>query len=372
MKKRIAFLFLTIFLISGCVKTNVMDDLALAIAIGYDIEKEEQIRTTSVLLKIDPSAREQTQVVASTAMTSKGGRISSNRELSKNLVGGQARVVIYGKELAQQGVMGIADTLSRDPSLGHMIYLSVSDDTADSVLTHRYPELSNVGIYLYEMIKQNMEIGQFTSPTLHDFLRDYFSAGKDPAIPLVKRKGDEISLKGIAMFHEDKLAGVASPSESFLLKLLRKQKRPGLYEVILDSEPLTPYIKQNKKKQLKMVILATGFKSKIKLVNPKEPEFTVSLSIRADLQEISSSVDFQKPEALHVLQEEISHKINGEMEAFIARMQEIESDVAGFGEVYRSSVRNSELTKEKWHSMFKTARIHVKTDVKLLRTGVIE
>lgn len=366
-----AFIFLAMISLSACADTNVLEKLALNIVVGFDKEDGDNIRATSVLLKIDPNAREKTQVVASSSMTSKGTRISSNRELSKSLVGGQIRVVMYGYKLAQEGILSLTDTLSRDATLGHMIYLCVSDSNADYLLTHRYPEFSNAGIYLYEMIKQNTEDGEFPSSTIHDFLRDYYSIGKDPAIPLLRRNGNQLMLKGLAMFRDDKFVSEATPRESFLLKLLMNQNKPGSYEMMIDSETLAPFL-NNKKRPLKIAIEIAGNKSKIKLKDKETQSFTANVSIRTDLLEISSHYAFDKPGSVQALEQAIGNVLDSALKSFIAKTQAVQADVVGFGEVYRSSVRHANLTKEQWHVMFQDANIQVKTKVKLIRTGVIE
>ncbi|WP_342434065.1 Ger(x)C family spore germination C-terminal domain-containing protein [Neobacillus sp. FSL H8-0543] len=42
----------------------------------------------------------------------------------------------------------------------------------------------------------------------------------------------------------------------------------------------------------------------------------------------------------------------------------------GLGEVYRASVRHSKLTKEKWHKMYKNAKVNVNVDFKMMRSGI--
>lgn len=367
----LSLLLSIVVLFSGCVKPSILENLALGIIIGYDSLDKERILTTSVLQKIDPSAREKTQVVASTAFTSKGSRISSNRELSKYLVGGQVRVVMYGKKLASKGIIDMADTLSRDPTLGDMIYLCVSDGEASHILTHRYREISNIGMYLFENLRQNSEREELPSPTLQDFLRDYYSEGKDPVVPLLIRKGNEVYIKGLALFHNDRMVHEASPRQGFLLKVLLNTKKEGNFELVADAEPLAKYMK-HPDKEVKIVFATAKSSSKIKLLDSKAPEFIVSVSIHGDLQEISAPYSFDKPGSVSALEKEIEKKLKKEIETFIASLQSNESDAVGFGEVYRSKIRDSKLTKAKWHPMFKEAKINVRVKFTLRHTGAIE
>ncbi|MFD0693104.1 Ger(x)C family spore germination protein [Paenibacillus sp. GCM10027628] len=361
----------SLVIFSGCVKPYILENLALSIIIGYDAIEKDRILTTTVLHKIDPLAKEKTQIVANTAYTSQGARISSNRELSKYLVGGQVRVVMYGKKLASGGIIDLADTLSRDPTLGDIIYLCVSDNKASDILTRRYPEVSNIGIYLYENIRQNSDLEELPSPSLHDFLRDYYSVGKDPIVPLLKRRGNEVAINGLALFRDDRMVHEVRPREGFLLKVLLGNKKTGSYELVVSSERLTKYMK-HPGKDLKIAFVNRKSSRQIKLVQTSGPEFAMSISVLGDLQEISDAYSFNKHEAVVALEEEIGLKLAKEIERFIHDIQIHESDVVGFGEVYRSKVRNSHLTKEKWHAMFKDAKIKVNVKFTLRSTGVIE
>jgi len=61
-----------------------------------------------------------------------------------------------------------------------------------------------------------------------------------------------------------------------------------------------------------------------------------------------------------------------EITRIIAHSQEVESDIFGFGEKYRSIVRHSNLTKDKWHEMYKNMKVNVKVKFVILRDGVFE
>ena len=52
--------------------------------------------------------------------------------------------------------------------------------------------------------------------------------------------------------------------------------------------------------------------------------------------------------------------------------QEIDSDIFGFGEYYKSSVRHAKLTEEKWHALYKDMKVNVDINVTLLRDGIFE
>lgn len=356
---------------SGCLQAKTLEKLGMSIVVGIDGVGKDRVLATTVLQKVDPTAKEKTQVVASTGYTSKGSRITSNRELSKKLMGGQLRVAIYSRSLAERGILDLVDTLSRDPMLGTMIYITVSERSAQELLTHRYPEISNIGTYIYEMLRQNIETEEIPSSTLHEFMRDFYSPGQDPVVPLIRRTRNEVIIKGLALFKADRMVGEATPREGVLIKLLRNRAKSVSYESILPTEPLLSYM-GHKDSKLKLVFEIGRSRCRINLVDPAKPSFKISIAMDVTLQEISSPYQLGKSDAVHALEDELGKQIAAEIERLIRKLQKLSSDVVGFGETYRSAVRQVPLKKGEWHAMFRHAEIS--TDVKLnfIRTGVIE
>lgn len=65
-------------------------------------------------------------------------------------------------------------------------------------------------------------------------------------------------------------------------------------------------------------------------------------------------------------------KIESEISRIIKYTKEIESDIFGFREEYRSQVRGANLTEEKWMEMYKKMKLNINVDVEIIRNGVYE
>lgn len=369
----IVLLILVSTLLTSCAQTKVLDKMGLIVITGYDRLKDDRILATSVLHQVDPNAKEKVQVVANTGFTSKGARQAANLETAKKMVSGQIRVTMYSEEIAREGMMELVDTLSRDPSIGTMVYLTIGKGKVHKILSHRYPEISNIGTYLYESIKQNIEGEEMLSPTLHEFLHDYYSMGKDPAIPYIVQHKNEVALQGVALFNKDKMVGLIPAREAFYIKLLRDRFKTGNYELSLNSKALKPFLKQGlNRERIYMVIDNIASGSKIKLVDKSQPAFEAKIEIKARILEISSRLDLSKPNSIKALEKEVNRAFENEAEKVIKKMQKMNSDPVGFGEFYRAFVRDSGLTEEKWDAMYPSAKINVKIHTTILRTGVTE
>ncbi|WP_261306164.1 Ger(x)C family spore germination protein [Paenibacillus andongensis] len=375
MKKSLLVLSIIVFLIpiwTGCVQKRILEELGLIVIVGYDPFENDRIKGTALLHQIDPEAKEKVQVVVTTGNTSKGIRNAQNREVSKRVVSGQLRIAMYNEKLAQSGILTFTDTLSRDSAISDTMFVTISKGSTENIITHRFPEISNIGTYLYKMIRQNIQGEQILSCTLHEFIHDVYSVGKDPVLPIVERNGDEIAMHNTAMFQNDRMVGGLSVDESFVLKLIRDRYRAGALELILDTEPFQQFNSGIQSDKINIVIENISSSSKIKLIDPSIPSFSVRISINARVQEISNELNLGDQKVVHALENEIVKELVRRANHLIAKTQAVQSDPIGFGEVFQSKVRHANLTDEKWREMYTKAKVRVDIKATMVRSGVIE
>ncbi|MVP01118.1 Ger(x)C family spore germination protein [Paenibacillus lutrae] len=362
-------------LLSGCVTPSVFESLGLIVALGYDQGEEGTIEGTSVIYKLDKDVPSKATVLSNNAYTSKKLREDQNRKASKKLVLGQLRVALYEDAVAENGIINLVDSLSRDPSIGTKIFLGISRKKTADLLQYSYKDIGNIGTYLYETIKQNVREGQVISSTLHEFLRDYYSPGKDPLLPVVVREGESIVMDDIAVFRADKLAGILSSSDSSFLKLIRDRFKTGIFEFGLNSEDLSPHYKKAEKtakQEIHAVVRLLENNPEIKLVDPDNLIYEVKLDFTYVLEEITAGIRLSEPQVIDTIEKLIVQKFQKKTEHVLKKLTELKADPIGFGEVYLQTVRGSSFTKEEWHDRFASAQFKVEVKAELLRTGVVE
>ncbi|GGB62911.1 Ger(x)C family spore germination protein [Fictibacillus barbaricus] len=356
-----------LLLVTGCAKKNILEETGLITTVGFDMASSESILTTMVVLQIDPEAKRNVDILSSSADTSKGSRIDANLKTPKELQAGQLRVALYNEKIARKGLRYFADTMARDPSVSDLIYIGIVEGSAHDTLNHDYKNIPDIGRYLYNQFEQLTEQEQILNPTLQDVQQSLYSVGMDPIIPLVKRKGETIANTGSAILRNDKMVGKLSPYKSFFVKLIRDDFRAGNIELHLD-------LKNADGKNEKVVTVLDTIKtsSDLKLTDPKIPHIDAKLKITARLLEIRGKIDLTNPKNIKLLEKKIGQKLEQDTLKVIRYCQEKNSDVFGFGEVYRSSVRHSNLTMKEWHEKYKNLEAHVSVDFSLVRTGVTE
>lgn len=381
-KKKLILIVLVmdLLLISGCIQQKNLEKLGLITAEGYDLDKGSNIKGTAVIQKFDPMMQNVTRVITEVAKTSKGLRQQENLQTSHKLVSGQLRIVVYSKTLAKKGIIQLVDTLNRDPTIGNMVYLTISDKDASDILTKNNVEKSiNLGTYLYNLIKQNVEGEQLISPTLQEFNHNFYDVGKDPILPILKLSHGDIVISGMGLFKNDRLIDELETNKLFYLKILVDQYKAGSQEMAFNLKKFSKFIIKSaghRQKELhnKMYITIDNIRSKhkIKLVNKQNLRFNIEVKLQSRILEMTEPLDVGNPAAIKLIEKEMSKAIKKDIEHLLSRLQDKGVDPIGFGNEYKAHLRGKKLTKKMWREKFKDATFNVQVKNEIVRTGVID
>jgi spore germination protein len=385
MKKRYLLLLtlLAVSLISGCVENKYLESLGMITAVGYDDADNNELQGTIVLYQFNPAMQDVEKVLSSQANTTKGARLSLNFDTDHKLVSGQLRIAIYGRELAGKGISHLVDTLERDSSIGNMVYLAVSDTTAEDILTYEMTEKhSNKGTYLYNLVKQNVESELLIPPTLQEFITDTGSVGKDPILPILSASKGTLNIKGFALFHKDRFVKEIKNEDLFYIRsIIENYNTAGSVEVGLPLEPFKSHISRDDNSNMeemneeeKIYIVFDSIKSNhhIKAGKQKQPTFTIKLKIDARLHEITEKLKLSEPKIMKLVEKETSKYIKKNIMKNIKMLQETKVDPVGFGMEYKTVRNHDSLTQEEWDNLYKDATFDVKVELNLIRTGVTD
>lgn len=363
---------LSLFFLYGCVQTNILDKVGLTTLVGYDKGSEHKIETTAVIREVNPEFQSKVEVITTENDTSKGNRMEANRRLSKKIMVGQMRVVLLGEELAKEDIRYYLDTNLENADVSNSIYMAVVEGRTAPFLTYEYKDINDIGQHIYKLIEQNVRQEFMINATLHQIAHDYYSIGKDLAMPIIKRNQEFVELSGVALFKGGKMVSKLPAKDSFYVKIVRDTFKVGLYETILDNDDIPSKILQKPADKITIAFDATHSNRELTLVDAKKPEFDLDINIRSRVLEVFPDINQGDRKSVAELEKAIERKISKEIARVIAHSQEVESDIFGFGEKYRSIVRHSNLTREKWHKLYKDMKVNVNVKFVILRDGVFE
>lgn len=364
-----------VLMLSGCSDRQIFDETGLATIVGYDLIKEGNIRATVVMPSINPEAKEKIQVISAVGETSKGIRDRTNLQSDKRILGGQIRVALYNEDFAKHGLGSIIDTLYRDSSLSSRVYLCVYDGNTYDLLTYPYKEEGNIGIYLYRMIEQNVQGEKIPSSTMHEFFRAYYDRGLDPIMPYITRKGDELMIKGVALFQGDRYVGWITPKEAFLVKLVHGKFKVGSYDTSVPSALFgqTSRDHGSEKDTVQLVFDTISSNSKISLKQLSPPHFDIHIRLHARILEMTIPLKLEDPKVMRIMEKALEKEIEQELKRVIKKLQAMDVDPAGFGIVYRANRRGmEEMSMSEWRKMFKEAQFQFRIKATIIRNGVMD
>jgi spore germination protein len=346
-------------LMSGCMNIDkkVLDDIQLGTAAGYEyMEDDETIEMTVVYPNFQPDKSVKSETLVASSILSKEIRDKLTLQSDKPLVSGKVEVTLYERRVAEKGIFDLLDTLQRDPSIGTNVYLSVVEGSPKEVLSKQYGNLDN-GIYLSNLIEQNIENGLIHKTNLHQFLYKLYADGIDPMLPILEQKGGKIHIKAIGLFDDDKLVDQIEEDEFFFLKILLERKGQK------DSYALQ--YKEDKKASI------VNINSKRKYDIPKpmtSSEIKINVKLKSTIREYSNGpLNIQNIKELEkVMVEEIETKTQD----MIQRFQELGIDPLGIGEEVRTRTRKWD--QKKWEDLYPNIKITVSVNVKILESGVVK
>ncbi|MBO9129337.1 Ger(x)C family spore germination protein [Bacillus sp. 165] len=375
-QKQILLLMVIVLVCSGCiVKTQPLEQLGLATAVGIDQAKGNKLKGVVVLHHFGSRPEDVAQQLTSSGYTDKGLRKFMNLETSDRLVTGQLRVAVYGKELAKKrGIIELVESLKRDASTQTNMYLAISETTARDILFQQKTESSkNMGTYLYKMIRQNIEEEQVVSCTVQEFLRDYYQVGRDPVLPMMEKRRDYVLIDAVALMKGSKFAAKVPARNEFFIRMLRDGYKGTVVDLELPFEPFQKLYKQkNKPKSIHVNIRNITAKRKIQLMKQNPPVFDVDVKLTGSIAELTEEIDLGQPGIYEVFEKAIDKKVKAELIKTIKKMQKINVDPIGFGAIYDTSVRNLSLTNTKWYkNLYPNAQFRIHIDTTIKRSGVL-
>lgn len=373
-------------LLSSCVETRYLEKQGLITGVGYDhSDKEGKIKGTIVFYQFNPSMKNLSTVISTEADTSKGIRMFANMETDHNLVSGQLRVALYGEEIAKKGINSLVDSLSRDASIGNMIFLAVAEPRASDILSFQpKSQPTNMGTYLYNLMQLNIQNEVIPNPTLQEFMTSYGSVGKDAILPYLSIVQGKVGITGFALFSDDKQVGVLDREKIFYVRSLLNSIKTGGTEVEIPKKVLKKEIemaepertKENKAEteedsmHISMDNITNNYK--IKVIDKDTPSFHIDLKFESRILEMTVPLTLSEAEVLKKLENEIEKSMEKKGMEVIKELQKIGSDPIGFGSYYRASSRGKKVTKKMWSDKYAEAEFDLNIDLKILRTGIVD
>ncbi|MGD7008994.1 Ger(x)C family spore germination protein [Metabacillus sp. 84] len=353
--KSTVFFFIMIllsFLQTGCIQKEIIDDVNIILASGYDLE-DGALTGTVIVPVYQKQQPVQSEVLEEKAVLTRDLLTDLQRKSSDPLVYGKLQVAVFGEKLAAEGFEDLLDALQRDASVGSRVYLAIGRKTASEILKGQYG-IRGTAVYLHNLIKHNIEGRDLPRENLHLFLYNLYDEGKDPYLPILQLSGkDELEIAGVALFREDRMVGEVQKEKMMFFKLLTDQYMEGTYTFSLKSGETVSVKSITSKKDVKME-------------SAEKVKFTIELE--GHIREFTG--EKITPKIIQEVQEEFKKAVEKECLALVNKFKSLNTDPTGIGDTASHTFRSFKM--DEWKKSYQDLKVEIEANIIITESGVIE
>lgn len=384
-------LFIIIIFLTSCTGARELDTLGIVISTGVDLEDGKIVITNEV---INPTASvgngngdmtESTEFVQGKGITVVDAIAQTLLTFDRQIFYPHNHLVIFGEEIAKDGIGKYIDVLSRNTEQREMSYLLVSQgDKAYNVMGVNSGISNSPGKYMYKILKGENFNGKTRTIAVNEFLRYYYrpkegyifgvvSVVEQPEINkmVANETRDILCVEGGAVFEDDKLIGYYTGDEmigfNFLVNNLKSTDI--VFEAPLNIEDTKAQIAKSGKYSVVKV-----FKNKTKLDMKLEQEklhLYVDVKFRGTLIETTELLNLSDSKILKLLEEACAKKVEEIITKTLEKAQkEYELDSFSIGElVHRKYPKLWKEIGKDWKQVFPEIDYTVNVKVSIVDTG---
>lgn len=375
---RVAVLFILVLQLlftTGCWDRVDLNKRAIVVGLGIDSSPQEGKILVSAQI-IDPTNVKTPQTSGGGGAepfwitTSEGTSVfeairAMTHISSRKLFLPHNQVVIFGEELAEQGLKDHLDMLMRDYEFRETNWILVSGGKAQDILATKTRISSIPAFFIRDLITERIHNSQVAAINIKDLARRITSKSTAPiasGIHVEDKEGEKMLKLGFtAVFdHELKMVGRLDDRES-----------RGLLWVLGEVESGIIVAKHPDGGNYSLEIL----EAKSKIIpdfRDGKPIITVRVEEGSNLGETSRPEDLNKPEVWKLMASLQNEAIREEIVAALEKARELKADVFGFGEAFHQ--KHPKLWKEmesNWQEIFPVLEVNIVVESLVRRPGVI-
>lgn len=368
---------LMVFNLTGCNGSRELNKISIVMGIGLDKgEDPNTVKTTVQVAKVSEikgSSQSSGNKVDSTGylnLTETRESISVavrafNRKLNRQLFFSHNQVIIFGDDIARDGIERYIDFFLRYRETRLLVWMLVAKGPADRILDLKPPIEKTGAMSIGELVRNQYESSQIPTVDLKDFASKLMSKTTAPVAPIIEVSKDDRNkiayLSETAVFKKDKMVGT----------LNRMETRGLLWGINKIRNGIVAISKPNYKENVN--VKTTHAKSKMTTkIKDGKPIIKIEIKQEGDLQEQTSTEDFTNPKAFTMLENEEEDIIKKEVIAAVKKAKYLNADVFGFGDnIYQHYPKEWNKMQNNWDEIFKNINVDVQVEAKIRRTGRI-
>lgn len=360
---------------AGCWGRRELDTLAIVSGLAFDIAPagENRIYVTAQILKMSASdsgkkggSNEQKGYVNVTASGSTVHEAMRNctHELSRRLFFPHNQVILFGEDLAREGIKEYLDFFLRDHESRNTVWVAVTQGRAADMLNATELVETTPSANIAHLIITRRATSFASGVNLFDLAKRYSSKSAAPLTSYFKVKKDNEKnlpyLIGTAVFNRNlQMVGT-----------LNRRETRGLLWVLNEAESGVAVVKSpGGKSYTSMEILKAS--SKIQPdIRDGTPQIAVKVKCKSNVSEIMGYTDMMSPDVWQSLRRREATVINNDIMMAVEKSRQLNVDLFGFGDkVYQKYPEAWKQVENNWQETFNTMEVKVDVNTELQRSG---
>lgn len=387
MKKKVvkAVIFICIcMLLSGCWSSRELTDLAIGTALAIDTHEDGYQITIQVINPGEIAGEFSTTRTAVSTYSATGKTMFETiRKLTtstpRKVFLSHLRVIVFGEEIAEQGIRKTLDFISRDHEMRTDFAMGIAKGMRAGELIQILTPLEKIPA---NKVFTSMQTAQnYWAPvklvTIDELTGAVTTKGKEAVLTGIYATGDpqfgtklenaervdspvSIVLDHLGVFNGDRLVGWLNEKES-----------KGLNYLTTDVKNTVDWVTCGQEGTISFEFIRSTTKLEPSM-NNGEPKMTATIKSEVNVGDVECVIDISKPSTISSLEKKVEGKITEIVQASVEAAKGYRSDVFGFGQLIgRKFPKEWEELKQDWPNHFGKLEVAVHVDVKIKRTGTI-
>lgn len=358
---------------SGCWDLRIVEELALAFAIGFDLDEEDKelLTVTTTNPVFSDTATHSTNKTTVQGYTFSQAYFNAQRQHQNFLVLGQVGVLVFSEEMARTGRMHevmveVDQQMDMNPNASLAI---VRGDPAQYVLQLEPSEETRVAVYLMNLLEKNVNNGLIPHVTASRYWFRQSDPGISSVVPLVEITGHEddrtgLLISGLAVMDASgSMVGNLGDSDIPHYLMLTQQPRRSRFYTQVDVAGQNDVLTS-------VLIKRANRKVRSKIIDNRV-HFHVSLEADIDILDMNAKLDALEDGIFDEIETQLARDIQGNALDMLRRTQRWRSDILGLGRFVRVQHPKWFSGVEEWCDYYENAEISLEVRVNLRRIGTL-
>jgi spore germination protein KC len=356
--------------LSGCWNYKEVDSLAIVSGVAVDKKDDLYLITTEIIdIQRGREITKGTKIITSEGQTIFDAVRNTIKTVGKRLYWSHAEILIISEEIAEEGIVPIADWVSRDAEPRLTLHFLISrEKTAKEILEQAAISGAILSYELDDMLTSQKSLSYAFDAMDYQFMQELAAAGISATLPTIYLKQDDdkhvAEISGTAVFKADRLVGFLDGEETKTMLFIKNKIKGGVLAGTVSADG------SNTKISLEIL------KNKTK-IKPHQTDSKITIGIRTKtdvaLDEIVGSESFMEAAALAKLKETFEEALEENIRTLVKKTQEeFDSDIFGFGKAVRMNM--PDLWKQidpEWSEIYKTIDVDVQATINIKNSAIM-